>query len=299
VAIPESQLETWAHQGSITQSSNTYNTIKSALESPDAPYANRDYTIFLQGSYGNDTNIYSESDVDIVICLDSSFAYDIVKLSDSEKKSFDTEYSSAKYSCADFKKDVSVWLMSKYGSAAKPGDKAIKIAAGGSRRNADVIVSMTYRRYYNFDPVSGGEYTEGICFWNSKGTRIANYPKHHSANCTTKHQGSNKWFKPMVRVLKNMRSRMIADKLIDTGLAPSYYIEGLLYNVPNDRFGTSYEDSFVNCFNWLINADEAARKKLVCANEQYYLLRDNSPVTWEDAKCTKFLAALREMWTQW
>jgi len=35
--IPESQLETWSHQGSITQSSNTYNTIKSVLEDSATP----------------------------------------------------------------------------------------------------------------------------------------------------------------------------------------------------------------------------------------------------------------------
>src|SRR5690606_967984 len=68
--IPESQLETWSHQGSITQSSSTYNTIKSVLEDSATPYAGRNFKVFLQGSYGNDTNIYAESDVDIVIRLD-------------------------------------------------------------------------------------------------------------------------------------------------------------------------------------------------------------------------------------
>ena len=68
--IPEAQLETWSHQGSIQQSSSTYNTVKTALEASDNPYYDKNYSIFLQGSYGNNTNIYSESDVDIVIRLD-------------------------------------------------------------------------------------------------------------------------------------------------------------------------------------------------------------------------------------
>lgn len=33
MGIPESQLDTWSHQGSIAQSASTYNTIKNALES--------------------------------------------------------------------------------------------------------------------------------------------------------------------------------------------------------------------------------------------------------------------------
>ncbi len=77
MGIPESQLETWSHQGSITNSSNTYNTVKNVLEDSDAPYAAKDYEVFLQGSYGNDTNIWSESDVDIVIKLGSCFHSDL------------------------------------------------------------------------------------------------------------------------------------------------------------------------------------------------------------------------------
>ena len=65
--IPESQLETWSHQGSITQSSSTYNTIKSVLEDSTTPYAGRNFKVFLQGSYGNDTNIYAESDVEKIV----------------------------------------------------------------------------------------------------------------------------------------------------------------------------------------------------------------------------------------
>ena len=38
-----------------------------ALHADDAPYAGKAYDTFLQGSYANDTNIYADSDVDIVI----------------------------------------------------------------------------------------------------------------------------------------------------------------------------------------------------------------------------------------
>jgi len=33
--------------------------------------------------------------------------------------------------------------------------------------------------------------------------------------------------------------------MINSGLAPSYFLEGLLYNVPNEHFGGSYEDTMV------------------------------------------------------
>lgn len=67
MAIPEKQLETWTGLGSVQQSSATYQSIKGMLDDTDAPYASRNIDSFLQGSYCNDTNIYGDSDVDIVL----------------------------------------------------------------------------------------------------------------------------------------------------------------------------------------------------------------------------------------
>ena len=75
MAIPATQLETWSHQGAVAQSRDTYATIRRALNSDGAQYHGSDCKIFLQGSYGNDTNVYAESDVDMVICLRSTFHY--------------------------------------------------------------------------------------------------------------------------------------------------------------------------------------------------------------------------------
>ena len=97
----------------------------------------------------------------------------------------------------------------------------------------------------------------------------------------------------MVRVFKNLRSRLVDDGTIASDVAPSYYIEGLLYNVPNDKFGGSYEDSFVNSMNWMLHAD---RSKFVCAHRQYYLLGDHPNVQWSSGKCDQFLQAAVAFW---
>lgn len=295
--IPESQLETWSHQGSITQSSNTYNTIKNALEASTTPYASKNFKVFLQGSYGNDTNIYAESDVDIVIRLDDCFHSDLDSLSEDEKSAYKQAFSDATYTHADFKRDVLSVLQGQYDSAVKAGDKAIAIDASGSRRKSDVIVATQFRRYLKFRSASDSEYVEGICFFNAAGERIANYPKQHSANLTTKHQASSKWFKPMARVFKNMRSRMVGDGLINAGLAPSYYIEGLLYNMPDEKLTSSYQDCVVNTLNWY--RQEALKADLVCANEQYYLLRDGHHTCWTQANCDAFVEAAIKLWNEW
>jgi hypothetical protein len=295
--IPETQLVTWSKQGSVAQSSATYTTIKNALEASGSAYEARAYEVFLQGSYGNDTNVFADSDVDVVIRLDSTFQHDISKISEIEKVAFDKEYSNATYGYADFKKGVLAQLKSKFGDAiVKPGKKAILVAASGARRSADVLAAMQYRRYIAFANRSTQRYVEGIQFIASDGTTIINYPKQHSENCTSKHKATSQWFKPTVRVLKNMRNRMIEESLIADGLAPSYFLEGMLYNVPNNCFGNSFSQTFVESIKWLQGTD---RSKLLCANEEYYLLHDTSPVTWRAAQCSAFLDAVVDLWNGW
>ncbi len=297
MAIPESQLETWSHQGSVTQSSNTYKTIKNTLEAEGTLYTGKNFEVFLQGSYGNDTNIYSESDVDIIIKLNDCFYHDLSELPGDQKTAFESAHlGTVSYAFMDFKKDIFSSLEKQYKNDVSTSDKAINVAASGGRRKADVIAAVQYRRYYQFRSDCDQRYAEGICFFTGSGVQIANYPRQHSQNLTKKHQSTNKWFKPMVRVLKNLRGKLVDEKLIAAGVAPSYYLEGLLYNVPDYKFGSSYQDSIVNCMNWILETD---RSQFVCANEQYYLLRDDCPVTWQASKCDEFLAAVKRLWNEW
>lgn len=296
MAIPESQLDTWAKQGSISQSQATYATVRSCLEANDAPYANRQYGIFLQGSYGNDTNIYADSDVDVVIVTDSIYYYDNNGLPDEDKRAFNAAFSVGTYTYNDFKAGVTSQLTKKFGSSVKPGKKAIYVEGSGSRRDADVLPAVEHRRYTRFKSAIDYTYHKGICFWTSDGTKIINYPKQHSDNCTTKHQRTNSRFKPCVRILKNMRNSMIDSGYLQVDIAPSYFLEGMLYNVPDNQFSTSNQTSIVNATNWLIKCD---RSKLLCANEQYYLIHPSDPVTWRAEKLQAYLDAVIKFWNAW
>jgi hypothetical protein len=208
MAIPESQLDTWSHQGSVTQSSETYATIKLALENAEAPYASKSFKIFLQGSYCNDTNIYTESDVDVVIRLDSIYYPDLRQLTPEERAAYEADRTTVTYTLEAFRQDVLTTLKKRFGSAAKPGKKAVTIDASGGRRKADIIVSAMNKKFHEY-PVKTRLPTEGILFLTDSGTRIVNYPKLHSEHLTTKHQATASWFKPTVRILKNMRKRLV------------------------------------------------------------------------------------------
>lgn len=295
MTIPEDQLVTWAKQGTVPQSAATYATIKKALESSPATYTDRSFEVFLQGSYKNDTNVWAESDVDVIINLTDIFYYELDSLTPQEREAFKTETSPASYTLADFKKSVVGWLEQELGHDVDPCEKAVLVKARHNRRNADIIISANHREYTSYKP-GDVHYYPGICFHNTKGDKIVNYPKQHSDNVSRKHQDTNGELKPLIRIIKNMRNRMVSDGLIEDGLAPSYYLEGLLYNVPSENFGGTYQKSFSNVVDWLLQAD---RSKFLCANECYYLFHPTSLVTWRAEKCAEFLSALADYWNKW
>jgi hypothetical protein len=288
VAISEAQLETWGKQGPTAQFTATYETLRSALNDSNSPYYPKSFEIFLQGSYKNTTNVYGDSDVDVVIRLDSIFYSDLYFLNDEEEARHEKNRTPGTYSLDEFKKSVIAWLVKKYGNDVQPSTKAVFIKGQGNRRDADVLVCAKLRRYYSYPEYGEPRYVDGICFFLPDGTRIENFPEKHSDNCTKKHQDTNQWFKHTVRIFKNLRNTMIEKRIINDGLAPSYFIEGLLYNVPKEQFGGSEQLNFRDVLNWVLAAD---RSKFECANEQFYLL-GNTHVTWPAANCTTFLNAV-------
>jgi hypothetical protein len=296
MAIPESQLVTWSHQGSVTQSAATYESIRNVLNSPNSPYFGKDFSIFLQGSYGNSTNVYRDSDVDIVIRLNQTYYSDTSELTPVAKGNYDMAFTKASYQYADFKRDVLAWLVKNYGSDVVPGKKAIAIKGNGSRRDADVLVCSRHRYYRPSSSGVDSDYHEGIIFWTSDGTEIVNFPEQHRENCTTKHQNTSTRFKPLVRVYKNMRNSMVDERHLGDGVAPSYFLEGMLWNAPNSLFGPSLQQSWADTYNWIKDTNQT---ELMCANSIHYLVRDGHRVCWPSANFRAYLVAAVKYWNEW
>lgn len=292
--IPERQLETWASQGPTAQFTDTYNRIRGNLLDAGAPYPLAETEVFLQGSYRNDSNVYGDSDVDIVLCHTGAYFRDESRLSPVDKTAYAAATGGAvTYGYPEFKRDAASHIMRIYGNV-NAGSKALYVPGGNSgRRNADILIASLFRRYYEFKSLQNQRYQEGICFISANGSRIENFPKLHSENCTKKHQDTNSYFKPMVRIFKNMRNTMISNGLLADGVAPSYFIEGMLYNVPNPKFGGTYQQTWIECFNHIVTAENQA---LVCANQVHWLVRDNSPTSWPLAQFNTFTWALKRYW---
>lgn len=297
MAIPEQQLNSWSRIGSITGSCQTYNLIKETLEDPVAPYHGKNYSVLLQGSYGNDTNIVGESDVDILIALKDCWQSDLRRLDDQQKAAYKQAFVDATYGHAEFRRDVLSVLRNEYGVGVESGNKAIHVPPSLARRSADVIAAVQFRRYFRFNGVNDQSYIEGICFYDKAGNRISNYPRQHSDNMTRRHQESNGWLKPMVRIFKNARTKLVDEGAIEPGIAPSYYLEGLLYNAPLTCFESSYDAVFLKILQWMHGAQDA--NNWVTANEQFYLLRNGYQTCWPTANYAAFKDAITDLWNNW
>lgn len=301
MAVGEKQLETWTGIGSIQQSSSTYQSIKSVLEHKDAPYGPRRVDSFLQGSYCNDTNIYGDSDVDIVLRTKALFHYNIDALSDPDKAEFKRVHPGvAEYQLGNFKADVVSWLERQFGADldATSSKKVLKIKANGVRRSADVLLVAPHKTYsqYRGERPEDQSFVEGVLFITSDGAQVVNYPKQHSHNMTAKHQTTSEWLKPTVRIYKNLRNRMVERGHIRAGTAPSYFLEGLLSNVPAAQFGRNWVATVENTFDWI---DGNLPAPYMCANGIHPLIRDNSPTSWAVQGYVDWLGGMKKLWHSW
>jgi hypothetical protein len=138
--ISESQLDTWSTQGSITQSAATYQTISNVLNDSGSPYYLKQFDTFLQGSYGNHTNIWADSDVDTVIRLTSVYYPDTSGLPPADMANYNAlSGGNSEYNLPKFKAEVTSWLKLKFGNGVDPGNKAIFVLRNLSCRRSRTI----------------------------------------------------------------------------------------------------------------------------------------------------------------
>lgn len=247
--------------------------------------------MYLSGSYGNNTNIHGNSDVDLIVEVNSIVYSNLPAEKDSALPNT--------YSWSSFRKDIVAALNKYYGSnyIDVTGKKAIKVLPSSGRQKADVVVSASYQYYQNLKVRENG-----IVFWTQPdGIKIINYPKTHLSNGVKKNADdrTNGWYKKTVRTYKNARDKLYEKKPALKEKFPSYFVECLLYNVNDDKFGGTYESNFVNTLIWLHDELYSDRtSKMVCQNCMYNLF-DASLVTWNLNDAKTYINELIELWNNW
>lgn len=298
MTISDSQLETWCHQGAVTTAKATHERVRRAIEAGRYP-ADVAFDTFLQGSYRNDTNIRGDSDVDVVAELQTTFTPDTGQLPAMQAAAVASAYPKATYSLFDFHRDVEAALVDAFGRQNVTVDnKCIRVRSPGMLP-CDVVVATEYHRYRYFYSPSQEDHALGIRFYALRDQRwIVNYPRIHYSNGVAKNSsgrtGGN--YKPAVRMLKNARSRLNDAGRLESGVAPSYFVESLLYNVPDASFSSHLALTYLNVVTFIFEALEAeSLSSFVCQNEQLPLFGP-TPEQWTIPAAIQLV---RGWWTLW
>lgn len=238
MALNEDQLSRWAKPPSETEEGKCQHTVSRITKALRQKFANR-VSIFTQGSYRNRTNVRQDSDVDLVVRLDDIYFANIDALSEFDKAQWNM-MPRAPYTFGQFKSDVQFALDSEFDYRfVNRRDKCVQVLKNDQRVNADVVPCFVHRRLRTLTSIEA----EGIEFISDTGQRIISFPDQHYANGVSKNDGTSKRYKSTVRILKNVRNDLLDRRTIADKEMPSFFLECLVWNVPNDNFdANSYKD---------------------------------------------------------
>ncbi len=277
----ESTFQSWGKPPGKTEqekSDHAETAIRKAIAASEAMQS-RNVAVFPQGSYNNRTNVRADSDVDICIRCRDSFFFDVPPDTDASDFGISTP---ATYSYAEFKNDVERALKSYLGEeAVTRGNKAFDVHENTYRVDADAVACFEYRRYEK-----DGSYLEGTALNTDKGTRIINWPEQNYENGVTKNGQTGKRFKAIVRILKRLRNEMSESGYKEATPVPSFLVECLVWNVPNedfnhDTFKADIRHALAHLFNNTRRLEDC--KEWGEINELKYLFRSTQPWTREAA----------------
>jgi hypothetical protein len=196
-----------------------------------------EFSILVQGSYGNGTCVRVESDVDIAVICESTFHGE---WRDYQSQCRAMNFNDSSFSIVDFK-SVLVSILGEYFPVVQRHNKCIDIKGNdSSRKDADVVPCLRYRDYRKNFNNDSNNYTQGVYIFCDDGTRIINYPEQNISNSRSKNSLTNGWYKKIVRVIKKIHNDMVDESKYYSKRASSFAIESLVYNVPTSVYYQNY-----------------------------------------------------------
>lgn len=197
----------------------------------------RKVRLFIQGSYANNTNVRTQSDVDIAVVQEDIFTTEY-RTSTSMYPQSDNDYGfcTVEPAAKTFKDEVQECLEEKFGSDVERKNKSIKIQGNTYRKDADSVPCQRYRDYRKDYQKDKSNYIPGVVITPDYGGRIINYPEQHIANGREKNNNTNRYYKKMVRIIKKMRYLMCDCRYAEAEQVSSFGLESLLWNLPDSLF---------------------------------------------------------------
>ena len=278
--IPESTLSGWGHHRSGMASAQAHVAIRDALAAYPWP-TGITYKVFLQGSYQNGTNLSQDSDVDVVIQLASRLRPSVAALGPDALRA-NASHRSALERWQTFRQHALHAMRARFGGTVMSGRKTLKVPRGRIPAAADVVVTLKHE--------------DGLAFYLPDARRwVVSYPQRHHQRGLSKERATGDRFKRYVRIFKAARNQLISRGALDPGVAPSYFIECLLYNVPDRLFRGELSATYIGILQWLETAPmrnfetQSGRTKLFGPRDEQ----------WSPERARRFVSALRQLWEGW
>jgi predicted nucleotidyltransferase len=241
--------------------------------------------VFVKGSYANGTNVRSDSDVDIAVEWES-WCY-ITKVNQAAPLSWEqlgVSVGSDGPTPAEYRHWVEEALIQAFGSqCVDPGNHAVTVTKSSTTLDADVVPCFCLRRYMR----PGQPSKPGNRLYPRSGAPLENWPAQHKENGITKNTNTRKRYKQLVRALKRLENDMLVTGRLGKAVQ-GYFIESLLYNLPNLTFGyLTYKQTALAILAKLWNEiHEGRHDDWVEVNGMKWLWRDGQ--TWTPQEASDF-----------
>lgn len=222
----EDKLRGWTGPSSTTEQDKqdrTERMIRDAIKAHQA-FNGCSLTVYTKGSYANNTNVRSDSDVDIAVQCSEAMYWE--EATPGVKSTGSSPYSGP-WTPAKLRAEVKAALTAKFPNQVdSSGSTAFRIHSGSARVDADVVPCFDYRYY-----MSGGQYRDGAKVFKKDGSSLVNFPEQQYINGVAKNKRTNLYYKQAVRIMKRLENAMAISG--DHRQVPSFFVECLVYNVPD------------------------------------------------------------------
>jgi hypothetical protein len=196
--------------------------IRQAIRS-HAAFNDCSLTVFAKGSYPNNTNVRTDSDVDIAVqCHDAEYWREESPGAHPASSPYNGIWTPDK-----LRSELTNALRAKFpGAVDVSGSTALRVDSSTARVEADVVPCFDFRYYF----ASGG-HREGTKVFKTNGDGVENYPVQQLENGRKKNTQTNQRYKKAVRIMKRLENEMVRHGVYNE--VPSFFVECLVYNVPN------------------------------------------------------------------
>jgi len=275
----EDILSGWTGPSSNTEQDKqdrTERMIRQAINSHE-PFNNCSLKVYAKGSYANNTNVRSDSDVDIAVeCTEVLYWEESEKGSHTSGKPYEGIWTPAK-----LRAELLSAMETKFpGQVDSSGSTAIQINSNSARVDADVVPSFSFRYYMKYGS------RDGTKIFKTDGSSIVNYPAQQLDNGIAKNNRTGYAYKKGTRLLKRIENAMAEDGTFRE--LPSFFMECLAYNCPDNVFAYP---TWTECLRAMLlhiwnnlQGDEPTTGRWLEVNECFFLFHSNQKWTREDGR---------------